>query len=81
MNLQDPTASVEVMIANTPITLYNCATELVYSDALRKFPDLKIALSEGGIGWVPYFLERLDYVHEHPEGTIGVHPPIYKAAV
>ena len=27
--------------------------------------DLKIALSEGGIGWVPYFLERADYVYEH----------------
>ena len=64
MNLQDPTASVEVMIAATPITLFNCATELIYADALQKFPDLKFALSEGGIGWVPYFLERLDYTHE-----------------
>jgi predicted TIM-barrel fold metal-dependent hydrolase len=26
--------------------------------AFREFPDLKIALSEGGIGWMPYFLER-----------------------
>ena len=25
----------------------------------------KIALSEGGIGWVPYFLERIDYVYQH----------------
>jgi predicted TIM-barrel fold metal-dependent hydrolase len=25
---------------------------------LREFPGLKIALSEGGIGWMPYFLER-----------------------
>jgi len=24
----------------------------------REFPGLKIALSEGGIGWMPYFLER-----------------------
>jgi hypothetical protein len=29
--------------------------------SLRNFPDLKVALSEGGIGWVPYFLERVDY--------------------
>jgi len=65
MNLQDPIAPVEVMIASTPITLYNCATELVYSDAVAKYSDLRIALSEGGIGWVPYFLERLDYVHDH----------------
>ncbi len=36
---------------------------LVYSQTLRKFPDLKIALSEGGIGWIPYFLERADYTN------------------
>ena len=38
-----------------------CATDLIWSPVLRKFPDLKIALSEGGIGWIPYLLERLDY--------------------
>jgi hypothetical protein len=42
-----------------------CATELVFSDIFGKFPTLKVALSEGGIGWIPYFLERVDYVHEH----------------
>ena len=26
-----------------------------------KFPNLKVALSEGGIGWMPYMLERIDY--------------------
>src|SRR3546814_6222554 len=24
-----------------------------------------MALSEGGIGWIPYFLERADFTHEH----------------
>ena len=65
MNLQDPNAPVEIMIASTPISLFGCATELVFSDIFAKFPTLKIALSEGGIGWIPYFLERIDYVHEH----------------
>ena len=65
MNLQDPDAPVEIMIATTPPSLLNCATELVFSDIFTKFPTLKIALSEGGIGWIPYLLERLDYVHEH----------------
>ena len=65
MNLQDPTAAVEIMIAGTPITLFNCANELVFSKFLRRYKNLKIALSEGGIGWIPYFLERIDYVYKH----------------
>ena len=31
---------------------------------LRKFPDIKFALSEGSIGWLPYWLERVDYVYQ-----------------
>jgi hypothetical protein len=61
-NMQDVNAPVEVMIAGTPISLFNCALELVFSDVFAKFPGLKIALSEGGIGWIPYFLERIDYI-------------------
>ena len=45
-----------------PITLFGCAAELVFSRVPAQYPDLKIALSEGGIGWIPYFLERADYV-------------------
>jgi len=65
MNLQDTIAPIEVMISSTPITLYNCAVELVFSPVFRKFPALRVALSEGGTGWIAYCLERMDYVHEH----------------
>ena len=65
MSLEDPRAPVEVMISSTPISLYGCATDLVFSDFLRRYPNLKVALSEGGTGWVPYFLERIDYTYEH----------------
>jgi predicted TIM-barrel fold metal-dependent hydrolase len=30
----------------------------------QRFPNLKIALSEGEIGWMPYFLERAEQVLE-----------------
>ncbi len=43
------------------MNIVQAAADLVWSPVLRKFPDLKIALSEGGIGWIPYFLERIDY--------------------
>jgi predicted TIM-barrel fold metal-dependent hydrolase len=35
--------------------------DLLFSPVFHKFPRLKVALSEGGIGWVPYMLERIDY--------------------
>ena len=30
-----------------------------------KHPNLKMAMSEGGIGWVPMLLDRLDYIVDH----------------
>ena len=38
---------------------------------LPKFPDLQFALSEGGIGWIPYFLERIDYIYKHHHAWTG----------
>lgn len=38
--------------------------DLLFSGKLQKFPDLQFSLAEGGIGWVPYILERSDYVWE-----------------
>jgi len=57
-----PDAPVDTLITLTPMNIVQAAADLVWSPALRKFPDLKVALSEGGIGWIPYFLERVDYV-------------------
>jgi predicted TIM-barrel fold metal-dependent hydrolase len=56
---------VDVMITVSPISIASCAADLLWSQVLRKFPKLKFALSEGGIGWIPYFLERADYVYQH----------------
>jgi predicted TIM-barrel fold metal-dependent hydrolase len=37
-----------------------CAANLLWSKSLVKFPDLKIALSEGGTSWIPGFLDRME---------------------
>ena len=58
-------APVDVMITLTPMNIVQAAGDLIWSHVLRKFPNIKIALSEGGIGWIPYFLERCDYVYQH----------------
>ncbi|HEX6392544.1 MAG TPA: amidohydrolase family protein [Acidimicrobiales bacterium] len=59
-----PDAPMDVLITLTPMNIVQAAADLVWSPVLRKFPDLKIALSEGGIGWIPYFLERVDYNYQ-----------------
>ena len=41
----------------------------VRSDAAA-FPDLKVALSEGGIGWIPFYLDRVDR-HFQNQSWIG----------
>jgi len=34
----------------------------IFSDCFERMPGLKIALSEGNIGWMPYFIERAEQV-------------------
>ena len=34
----------------------------IFSGIFDRMPNLKIAMSEGGIGWIPYFLERAEQV-------------------
>ena len=34
----------------------------LFSDYFERMPGLKIALSEGNIGWMPYFIERAEQV-------------------
>ncbi|MFF3570183.1 amidohydrolase family protein [Nocardia jiangxiensis] len=56
-------APVDVMVTLQPMSIVQAAADLIWSPMLKKFPDLTFALSEGGIGWVPYFLERIDRVY------------------
>jgi len=58
-------APIDVAIALTPVNAFQALADLLYSPVLTKFPGLKFAMSEGGIGWVPYLLERCDYVYRH----------------
>jgi len=58
-------APIDTLITLQPMAIVNCAADLVWGPVLRKHENLKIALSEGGIGWIPYFLERVDYTYQH----------------
>jgi predicted TIM-barrel fold metal-dependent hydrolase len=54
----------DVMITLQPMNIVQAAADLLWSRPVKDYPDLKIALSEGGTGWIPYFLERVDRTFE-----------------
>jgi predicted TIM-barrel fold metal-dependent hydrolase len=60
-----PDAPPEVMISLTPVNSLMAVTDLVYSGVFQRIPSLQMAMSEGGTGWMPYALERADYVYQH----------------
>lgn len=63
---------IEAWITTFPMTIANSAADWLYLQAFERYPTLKIALSEGGIGWIPYFLERADFTHKHHSAWTNV---------
>jgi predicted TIM-barrel fold metal-dependent hydrolase len=64
-------APINVMITLQPMNIVQAAADVLWSRVLQKFPNLRLALSEGGIGWIPYFLERVDYVYKNHKAWTG----------
>ena len=61
MPTTSPDAPLLVWAALAPVNLMFALTDWLFSGLLQDYPNLKICLSEGGIGWIPYMLERCDW--------------------
>ena len=59
-----PDSPPDVMITLQPMNIQSAAADLLWSRVLKEFPAIRIALSEGSTGWVPYFLERVDRTYD-----------------
>jgi predicted TIM-barrel fold metal-dependent hydrolase len=55
-----PDAPDAVFISLMGINSMKAMADLCFSPVFHRHPSLKVSLSEGGIGWVPYLLERMD---------------------
>jgi predicted TIM-barrel fold metal-dependent hydrolase len=56
-----PETTPSVGIALCGMNSMSALGDLIYSGMFNGLPNCRVALSEGGAGWVPYVLERLDY--------------------
>ena len=67
---QSPGAPLELYTTLFPVNGIAAAADWLWARIPLRFPDLDVAFSEGGIGWVPMLLDRLDYISDH-SGTGG----------
>jgi predicted TIM-barrel fold metal-dependent hydrolase len=59
-----------------PLQLDEPLATMVFSGALERHPKMKLVLAESGIGWLPYFLARMDLEWENLRGKLDYTPQI-----
>jgi len=52
--------SIDDVIVLTPCVSMISVTDMILGGVIKKFPDLKVAMSEGGVGWVSFLMDRLE---------------------
>lgn len=70
-----PDAPFGVIVALMGCNSMFAAVDILFSPMFGKFKDLKIALSEGSIGWIPYILERMDDTWDRHRYYSGIDTP------
>jgi len=58
----------DVSVVLFPVSGLEALIDWIYAGVPVRFPDLKIALSEAGVSWVPMALERLRRAYDHEVG-------------
>ncbi len=75
-----PTSSADappgVGVALTFMNAQVSMADWLMSGALARYPNLKLAYSEGQIGWMPFLLERCDNIFKKSRGWIDLDPAI-----
>ena len=62
---RSPGAPLELYTSLFPVNALVTAADWLWARIPTRFPQIKIAFSEGGISWVPMLIDRIDYVLDH----------------
>jgi predicted TIM-barrel fold metal-dependent hydrolase len=75
--MPSPDGGYAIEIALAPVNAQITLTDLLLSEIPHRFPTIRFAMSEGGIGWVPFALERADRTWEKHRywAKMGDQPP------
>jgi predicted TIM-barrel fold metal-dependent hydrolase len=63
----------EVGVANCDGQVRDALARLVFSGVFERHPELRVGAVEFEAGWVPHFLERMDYTYTQRERQAGWH--------
>jgi len=66
---EDAPPSVAMSLSSS-MSIYSLG-DLMWADFWWRFPDLRFSLTEGDIGWIPYFLQRAEHVQRRHSGWTG----------
>jgi predicted TIM-barrel fold metal-dependent hydrolase len=67
-------ASIAVGVSNEYVKSSLSLTDWLTSGIFVRYPDLKIIYCESQAGWIPYLLERLDWMWQVGNATNDLHP-------
>jgi predicted TIM-barrel fold metal-dependent hydrolase len=63
-----PDAPASVRMTTSSIMSIYSLVDLLWAPFWDRFPLLKFSLTEGDVGWIPYFLWRAEHVHDRHQG-------------
>jgi predicted TIM-barrel fold metal-dependent hydrolase len=62
---RSPGAPLELLTTLFPVNALVACADWLWAGIPWRFPALQIAFSEGGIGWVPMLMDRIEWVLDH----------------
>ena len=55
---------LESFVCIAPMSIAETIAMLIFGGTFERHPELRLIIAEGGIGWLAYYIERMDHVFE-----------------